>query len=111
MTPSDAARLQEILKDAQLIRSFVNEANRAAFPSDLIRRQAVIGRIISMGGSAKRLSREFRAEHPEIPVETVIRMGDALIRQAEEVPSEALWEFAKVFAPELILKVGKLVGR
>lgn len=111
MTPSDAAHLREILKDAQLIGSFVKEANKASFPSDLVRRQAVIGRIISMGGSAKRLSRAFRAEHPDIPVEVVIRMGDELIRQAEKVPSEALWNFAKVFVSELILRVGKLVPR
>jgi uncharacterized protein with HEPN domain len=109
MTLSDTTHLREILKDAQLIRSFVKEASKASFPSDLMRRQAVIGRIISMAGSARRLSKEFRAEYPDIPVEAVIRMGDALVREAEKVHPEALWEFATLVISELILKVAKIV--
>jgi uncharacterized protein with HEPN domain len=109
MTSSDAAHLKEMLDDAQLIRSFVREANKAGFSSDLMRRQAVVGRIISMAGSAKRLSKEFRAEHPDIPVEMAIWMGDALVRQAETAHADALWEFAKLFVPELILKVRKFI--
>ncbi|MFZ5866558.1 MAG: DUF86 domain-containing protein [Thermodesulfobacteriota bacterium] len=109
MTSSDTTHLKDILKDAQLIRSFVREGNKASFPSDLMRRQAVIGRIISMAGSAKRLSKEFRAEHPDIPLDTVIRMGNALVREAEKVHPEGLWEFAKSVVLELILKVSKIV--
>ncbi|MFH0823722.1 MAG: HepT-like ribonuclease domain-containing protein [Pseudomonadota bacterium] len=111
MPDIDTIHLAEMLRSAQLIRTFVRSVQRDSLQYDLMRRVSVFARIIGMSFSAKRISRRFRSGHPGIPWDPIIQLGDDLIRKPETVDFDQVWRFAKILVPELILKAAVLVPR
>ena len=108
MPSSDISHLAEMLEAARNIRSFIREAKRDSFASDLIRLRAISGQIIRMAGLAKRISTEFKNDHPEIDWDTIIGLGDHLVRGPDRANPTLMWEYARQFVPELILKISSL---
>ena len=108
MPSSDFSHLSELLEAAQNIRSFVRQAKRDSFASDLVRRRAVSGQMIRMAGLVKLISSEFKDNHPNIPRNNIIEMGDYLVRAPDRADPNIIWNHARKFIPELILKISAL---
>lgn len=109
MVDTDKLHLADILRAAQHVRRFVRDTDRKRFPQELVRRRAVVGRIIQMSGSTKRLSSQFRARHAEVPWDAISAIGDRLVRDGENVHPEEIWDFSRSFVPQLILRIAALV--
>lgn len=62
-----------------------------------------------MAGMAKRISRGFKDEHPDVPWERICEMGDTLLRTPDRVSPDELWKHARAFIPELLLKTASLL--
>ena len=108
MPSSDFSHLSELLEAAQNIRSFVREAKRDSFVFDLVRRRAVSGQMIRMAGLVKLISSEFKDKHPDIPWKNIIDIGDYLVRAPDRADPDIMWNHARKFVPELILKISAL---
>ena len=108
MPSSDISHLAEMLEAAQNIRSFIREAKRDSFAMDLIRLRAISGQIIKMAGLAKGISIEFKNDHPDIDWDTIIESGDYLVRGPDRANPNLMWDYARRFVPELILKISSL---
>lgn len=72
----DDAWLLDIVQAARLALDFVGGMDEAAFKSDLKTQAAVTRQIEIIGEAAKRLSDEFRSQHPALPLRDVARMRD-----------------------------------
>jgi uncharacterized protein with HEPN domain len=72
-------------------------------------RDAVIRNFEVMGEATKRLSSDFRAQHPQIPWRTVAGFRDVLIHDYDEVAVEVVWDVIENSLPKLRFEVAKLL--
>lgn len=63
----DPGYLLDILQEARLIQEFTTGINKDVLRDDIMRQYAVVRCIEIIGEAARRVSREFRDEHPDIP--------------------------------------------
>jgi uncharacterized protein with HEPN domain len=64
-----------------------------------------------MGEAVKRLSKEFRAGHPQIPWPLIAGMRDKLIHGYDIVDLEQVWQTADSDVPALLAEIGPLLPK
>ncbi len=64
-----------------------------------------------MGEATKRLSREFRAAHPEIPWDDVAGMRDVIAHQYDRIDLDIVWQVIGRNIPELLSLIAPLLPR
>jgi len=62
-----------------------------------------------IGEATKRLSDEFRNQHPDIPWRSMAGMRDVVIHGYDHVDIEEVWRVAKADIPRLIMMLEPLV--
>ena len=111
MSDQDLDNLSEILRAAQLIRSFMKGIDAHAFSQDVMRRKAVGGQIILLAAAGKRISSTFKGKHSTIPWEHISNIGEAVLRSRDDRDPSYVYSFAKKSIPELILMISGLAQK
>ena len=105
----DAATLLDIARAARLIANFRQGMDKAAFLDDLKTQSAILHQLLVIGEAVKRLSLEFRAEHPAIPWAPMAGMRDALIHGYDDVDLDEVWKTAGADIPALLAALEPLL--
>jgi len=105
----ELAYLLDILQSANLIRQFVHGLDEAQFFADVLRQDAVIRRIEVIGEATRRIAREYRLRHPEIPWQAMAGMRTRLIHEYDRVDLLEVWQVVHHDIPELIRLIEPLV--
>jgi uncharacterized protein with HEPN domain len=63
----------------------------------------------NIGEAARRVSGEFRAEHPEIPWAQIVAQRNVLVHEYGEIKPELVWLSAVRDVPELLAMIDPLV--
>lgn len=90
-TARDDAALLDIDLAAQRAMAFVRGQNHAAFLRDPLVQSAVLYQVAVIGEAVKRLSTEFRRDHPELPWRRAAGIRDRLIHGYDEVDLDQVW--------------------
>ena len=98
----DEATLLDIIKAAQLVRVFVQEMTKDDFVQDVKTQSAVQHQLMVMGEAVKRLSPEFRNQHPAIPWSLIAGMRNHLIHGYDTVDLDEVWNTAARDIPALV---------
>ena len=101
----DEVVLQDIVNAARLVKDFIQGFEKERFIQDWKTRSAVLYQITVIGEAVKRLSKEFRADHPEIPWALIARMRDNLIHGYDLVDWDEVWKTSTVDVPGLSDKI------
>lgn len=105
----DNASLLDIVNAAELILEFAQGADRKQLESDLRTQSAILYQLSIMGEATKRLSREFRAEHPDVPWEDVAGMRDVIAHQYDRIDLDIVWQVIHQNIPTLLEKLVTLL--
>jgi uncharacterized protein with HEPN domain len=97
----DDASLVDILKAARKVESSFLSSSR---DQDAILRQLTI-----VGEAAKRVSEQFRADHPEVPWRRVAGFRDVVVHDCFNVDIDEVWRIVQVNVPALIVVIEPLV--
>lgn len=101
----DDAHLLDILKAARLAIEFRGLGQKADFLKDAKTQSAVLHQLLIIGEAVKRLSPEFRVEHPEVPWKLIAGTRDKLIHFYEGVDLEEVWNMVISDLPYLIRQI------
>jgi uncharacterized protein with HEPN domain len=97
----DSASLLDIVRAGELILQFAQGVSREQLESDLMRQSAILYQITIMGEATKRLSREFRAQHTEVPWDDIAGMRDIIAHQYDRLDMNIVWQVIQRNIPEL----------
>jgi uncharacterized protein with HEPN domain len=98
----DLAYLLDIANTCSTIGELLEDMNEVSFLTDKRTHLAVLYEIIITGEIVKRLSQEFRQDHPEIPWKQIAGMRDKLVHDYNKVDLDLTWEVTQSSIPELL---------
>lgn len=107
----DDATLLDILKAARLIVEFKGKLTKKAFLRDIKTQSAILHQLLVIGEAVKRLSEDFRAQHPKIPWPRIAGMRDKLIHEYDAVDVGEVWKTVTTDIPALISFLKPLVPK
>jgi uncharacterized protein with HEPN domain len=105
----DMALLWDIVTAAREIEQFVQGCMFDEFERNKILRYAVERQILVIGEAARKLSQNFRDQHPGIPWNAIISQRNIIAHEYGEILTERIWNVAVNRIPELITKLQPLL--
>jgi uncharacterized protein with HEPN domain len=105
----DEASLLDIHKTGQQVLSFAQGLTQSELQTDAMRISAILYQIMIIGEATKRLSPEFRAQHPEIQWINLAGMRDIVAHQYDRVDFRILWDVSQKGIPELLETLAPLL--
>lgn len=105
------ATLLDIMKAAKLINVFVKDMPKASFLQDIKTQSAVQHQLLIIGEAVKRLSQNFRDQHPTIPWSVMAGMRNHLIHGYDTINLNEVWNTATRDIPTLIMQLSPLLAQ
>jgi uncharacterized protein with HEPN domain len=97
----DEASLVDIVNAANRVLQFAEGLDKSELATNEEKQSAMLYQIIVIGEATKRLSLEFRNQHPQIPWKDIAGMRDILAHQYDRVNLNTLWDAIQIDIPEL----------
>lgn len=107
----DEPILLDIAKAARSVQTFIQGFDKESFLKDYKTQSAVLYQIVVIGEAVRRLSREFRDHHPEIPWPLIAGMRNILIHGYDVVDWDEVWKTATSDVSDLLDKIEPLLPR
>jgi len=105
----DPSTLLDMLLLAQDVREFVTAMPFEVFSGDKKTKAAVLHALIVIGEASKRLSLDFKVDHPEIPWVRIGNFRNLLIHEYDKVDLPLVWRVVTSDVPQLIQNLTPLV--
>jgi uncharacterized protein with HEPN domain len=100
--PRDNESLIDIERAVRRILRYTDNISRAELEMNDEKVSAILYQIAVIGEATKRLSQEFRQQHPEIPWRDIAGMRDVLIHKYDQVDFDVIWDVVQSRLPELL---------
>lgn len=98
----DLDRVRDMLAYAERAMQHVATLDEAAFRRSRLHQDAVVRAVMVIGEAAYRTTPAFRAGHPELPWQEVIRMRHKLVHDYGEISLTVVWETVRDDLPALL---------
>jgi uncharacterized protein with HEPN domain len=105
----DAAYLWDMLDAARTIQKFIVMRSFEDYANDRMLSGAVERHLEIIGEAANRVSRGYRAAHPEIPWQQIIAQRNVLAHEYGEIDDVLVWRVATSRIPELVHQLEQLM--
>ena len=105
----DLAALVDILDAINLINQYIEGIDRYAFEENIEKQDAILRRITIIEEATKRLTKEFRSQHPSIPWKKIAGMRDVLSHDYDEVDLDEVWGVISQNLPKLARYIQPLI--
>lgn len=102
--------LRHILAEATYLERSSESLTRDAFLADETLHRAFVRSLEIVGEATKRISQEFRAQHPEIEWRAMAAMRDRLIHEYFGVDLELVWDVVQNKVPALRSRLAQLLS-
>lgn len=105
----DLSALVDIVDAIQLIQQYIEGVDRYDLSENVEKQDAILRRITIIGEATKRLSKEFRSQHPTIPWKQIAGMRDVLSHDYDEVDLDEVWLVVTQNLPQLLAYIQPLI--
>ncbi len=105
----DAALLWDMLRHAREVADFVRGKTLVDYQTDVLLRRAVERSVSIVGEAANKVSKEFRAVHPDVPWRVIAAQRHMLVHEYQRIIDDKIWRVATVYVPALIILIEPLV--
>ncbi len=105
----DESWLLDILTAARRVLQYAEGHTEASFQKSQLTQDAILRQLTVIGEAAKRISPEFRTEHPDIPWRRIAGFRDVVVHEYFRVNLEEVWRIAREDVPELVRLIAPLV--
>ncbi|MFB3786172.1 MAG: DUF86 domain-containing protein [bacterium] len=106
---SELAYIWDMLEAANYAIEFAAGQSFHHFEQDDLLRSALERKIEIIGEAARRISKEFQQDHPEIDWKKIIGLRHLLAHEYGEIKLEVLWTIAIRDVPELAQKLRRIL--
>jgi uncharacterized protein with HEPN domain len=103
--PRNNESLIDIERAARRILRYTDNISRAELEVNDEKLSAILYQIAIIGEATKRLSQDFRQQHPEIPWREIAGMRDMLIHKYDQVDFDVIWDVVQSKLPELLTQL------
>jgi uncharacterized protein with HEPN domain len=101
LLPPDAAYLWDIVEAAEAIQGYIAGLDLVRYAQDRQVRSAVERELEIIGEAARRLSVEFRSQHPEVPWTSIVAQRNALAHEYQRIEHARIWKVITESLPQL----------
>lgn len=105
----DEGWLLDILTAARRVMKYGEGQTEESFRKSQLTQDAILRQLTIIGEAAKRISPEFRAEHPDIPWRRITGFRDVVVHEYFRVNLEEVWRIVRQDVPELVRLIAPLV--
>jgi uncharacterized protein with HEPN domain len=98
----DEIILLDIIRAMRLAVEFTQGMDKDSFLQDIRTQSAVLHQLMVMGEAVKRLSGDYRNQHPHIPWKLMAGMRDKLIHGYDIVDLDEVWKTVEVDVPQAL---------
>ncbi len=111
MKKSNQIYLDDLLVSAKKIQEYTQDlyAAHELAQNEMIL-DAVLRRVQIMGEAVKRLSQEYKDNHPDLPWRQIAGLRDVVVHDYDEIIVDQLWEVVKNRIPNLVKEIEKIVA-
>lgn len=107
--PRDLESIIDIEKAAQRILRFASGIEKTDLIANEEKLSAILYQITIIGEATKRLSMQFREQHPEIPWRSLAGMRDVIVHEYDQVDLDIVWDVIEREIPQLLVQLEPLV--
>lgn len=108
-TNREAGYLWDMLQAARRIQEFTANLSYEDYLDSILLQSAVERQFEILGEASRRMSEEFRQEHPEIPWSGIISQRNVIAHQYDEIIQQQLWSVVIEDIPVLTSQLEPLV--
>lgn len=105
----DVATVLDIVLACRRIVRFIVDADQTSFMNDDRTQWAVVSQFTLIGEAAKRLSIDFRDQHPSIPWSKIVGMRNRVVHGYDKIDWPQVWSTANRDIPQLLQLLAPLV--
>lgn len=106
----DPEALVDILEAIKLITQYVEGVSLESLTVNIEKQDAILRRITIIGEATKRLSPDFKEQHPSIPWKQIAGMRDVLTHDYAEVDLDEVWTVVNENLPQLLNYIEPLIA-
>lgn len=108
MTKDQRVYLAQILEAAERIAQYTCEG-KDAFLADKRTQDAVARNFQVIGEASKRVSPEYRKDHPQVPWRGLAGFRDVLVHQYDSIDVQEMWRVVELELPPLMVSLASLL--
>ena len=97
----DATRIEHMHDAIVRIAVIMGTLEKEEFLADEMRCEALAHRLTQLGEAANKVSRAFKAAHPEIPWRRTVEFRNDIVHDYSEISYEEMWQRAETDVVEL----------
>jgi uncharacterized protein with HEPN domain len=99
----------DIVEAIKLILQYSANQDFDALAANVEKQDAILRRITIIGEATKRLTQDFRAQHPNIPWKEMAGIRDVITHDYDEVDLSEVWTVIRNDLPQLLPELETLI--
>ena len=105
----DPAWVLDMFQAAKKVLEYASGLTETSFLANSRDQDAIVRQLTILGEAAKRVSEDFRNEHPEIPWKKIAGLRDVVVHDYFHIDLEKVWRIIREDLPDLIEVLKRIV--